>query len=344
MLEETTAAVGKVIQRKHAVGTHAGEPVVMSLGDHLEELRSRVILGLLGVVPIFVVALVFGKTMLSFVIEPMRRALIAGGQPPNLLATSVFETFGTYVKLSLLATVVAGFPWLLWQAWKFLSPGLYKHEQRFAKLLLPLSLTLSVVGGVFMYYVALPIVLGFFVAFTTSVSPAPENVAPLPPGVSVAKIPILEADPPAPAVGDEWIYLPMRERRTCVAVRDGKPEVLSTPMQATTGIVQQPRVAEYVDQLISLALAFALAFQAPVVVLLLGWVGIVSVELLSQYRRHAAMGIAVVSAVLTPPDPVSIFVLAVPLYVLFELGLVLLRIFPASVGEREGAGAEADEP
>lgn len=329
MVEPTTKAVQTVIHRKQAQAAEKGM-VVMSLGEHLEELRRRLIYALLGLAPIFVVAMVFGKELLSFLIVPMQHALAEAGQPTTIQATNMFEGFGTYMQLALLSTVVVGFPWVLYQVWLFVEPGLYENEKKFANVLLPMSLVLTAIGVTFMYYVVLPVLLSFFVTFTTGIGERTVKAVDPPAGTAFGSMPLLGGDPASPTPGQMWFNSELNQIRIAVPGHDGKPVVVrGVDMAESTGVVQQPKVREYFDQLVTFSLAFAAAFQAPIIVLLLGWIGIVTPALLSKYRRHSVMVIAVVAAVLTPPDPISILLLAGPLWILFELGVLLLRFFPS---------------
>jgi len=327
MIEHTTDAVGKVIARKQVRQSQQGM-AVMSLGEHLNELRRRVLMGIFGLLPIFILAMVFGKQLLGLLILPMVHALRSQGMPANLQATSVFETFGTYMLIAGLITLVIGFPWILYQAWIFVSPGLYEHEKRFVHLLLPMSLVLSVLGVVFMYVVVLPVLLAFFVNFTTDIYVPASPKAAVPAGTVFPTIPTLAGDPETPAAGQMWINSAQGQLRIAVPDASGAVLVQSCELFKTSGIIQQPKISDYVDQLVTFSLAFAAAFQAPVIVLLLGWMRFLKVETLGKYRRHCIMAIMILSALMTPPDPISIFLLAGPLYVLFEFGVILLRIFP----------------
>ena len=142
------------------------EPDVhMPLGDHLDELRRRLFFALLGMIPIAIVAFYFGTDLLEFVVEPVREALRGGWQPAVLQATSPFETFGTYIKVSTIATLLVGSPWVLYQLWAFVAPGLYAHERRYVYFLLPLSSVLTITGVIFLFRVILPLILSFAVAF-----------------------------------------------------------------------------------------------------------------------------------------------------------------------------------
>lgn len=321
---------------------------VMSLGDHLDELRTRVIHALWGIAILFFGSLYFGPTVLNWMIKPVQAALRAEGLPATMLATGMFETFFTYLKISTVASVALGFPWILWQLWKFVAPGLYRHERRFVTMLLPMSLVLTILSSLFLYFVVLPVMLHFFVHFGTTVSPTQAAVAPLPEGVAPLNIPVLAADPPAPKVGDVWFNSDLKELRLALvaagATEGAKPLIYSTPLSTSSGILLQPKIREWVDTLLGLALAFAAGFQLPVVVLLLGWIGVVTPAFLTKYRLHALFVIAVIAALITPPDPISMLIMMAPLYVLYEVSIWMLRVFPASRVAGDVGGEPDGEP
>ncbi|MBL8876092.1 MAG: preprotein translocase subunit TatC [Phycisphaerae bacterium] len=319
-----------IIEKRLAKRQPSNAQGVMSLGDHLEELRTRFIHAIVGILVFFLVSLYYGPTILNWLIWPVQRALRAEGLSPSMLATGMFETFFTYLKISTVAAILLGFPWILWQAWKFIAPGLHRHEQRFVTMLLPMSLVLAILSTLFLYFVVLPVMLHFFVHFGATVSPEKPTVAPLPANVSLLSLPVLTADPPAPKPGDAWFNSELKELRLALAMPSGAVAIYSTALSTSTGIVLQPRIQEWVDSFLGLALAFAAGFQLPVVVLLLGWVGIVTPAFLSQYRKHALFIIAIIAALLTPPDPISMVILMAPLWLLYEFGIVMLRLFPAS--------------
>ncbi|MFG0285717.1 MAG: twin-arginine translocase subunit TatC [Phycisphaerales bacterium JB039] len=301
----------------------------MPLGDHLEELRARLILALGGLVAVFIPSLLVAKNILALLIAPVQRQLRAAGQPPNLQATGVLETFASYMYISLVAAVLLGSPWIIWQLWRFVAPGLYRSERRFAYLLAPMSFFMTVCSCLFLYFVMLPVVLAFFIGFGTSVGAPEVPVAPLPEGVALATSPpMLEADPEQAPPGTMWINTVQRELRIALP-RGNRIEIMAIPLAKAAGIVQQYRISEYVRLILHLAMAFAIAFQTPIVVLLLTWAGIVDPKALGKYRKHAVMGCAIAGAILTPADPISMMVLAMPLYLLYELGLILARVLPA---------------
>lgn len=299
----------------------------MSFGDHLEELRRRLIVALLGIIPILTVCLMFGKSILLFLLLPLKNQLLRAGQAPTLQALSPVETFGAYVKVSTVAAVLISVPWLLAQLWLFVKPGLYENERRFARLLMPMSVLLTAAGAAFLYYAMLPVALFFLISFGAGVAQPGVPAAPIAAETALGSLPILDADPLDSPPGSMWVLRPTHQLR--IRIDDGS--VWSTPLTTGALIAQQYRIKEYVDMIFVLGVVFALAFQTPIVVLLLSWVGIVDPRELGKRRRHAFAVCAVLGAILTPTgDPASMMLLALPLYFLFEMGLTLARVLPAS--------------
>ncbi len=310
---------------------------IMPFGEHLEELRRRLILALLGTVPILVLSLAFGRTALQFIVRPIQAALHRADLASVLQATSPLETFGSYLKVSLTITILVGLPWMLLQLWLFVAPGLYASEKRFAYLLAPMSMVLSILGMAFCYWVMLPVALAFFVNFGSTIAQPVVATAPLHAGVVLPVLPLLDADPTDPPEHGLWFNNELRELRYCVhgageGGGDVRPVIVGVPLVSASAIAQQYRVSEYVGFLLSMSIAFALAFQMPVVVLLLGWANIITPAVMRKYRRHAIFACAAAAAIITPtPDPFNMFLLAGPLYALYEVGLLLLRVLPASL-------------
>lgn len=313
---------------------------VMSFGDHLEELRRRLVWSLAGPIPALAVALVYGGPLLAFVIRPLETQLAAAGQPIRMLATSPVEPFAAYLKVSAAAAILVSAPWIFFQIWLFVAPGLYKHERRFVYFLMPASAALTATAMVFLYKLMLPVMLRFFIVFGSFIVQPNPGVVALPEGVALPTIPVLAADPPAPAPGDMWVNERMGELRIATGA-DGAVAVLGAPLAAGGTIAQQYRVGEYIGLVFNLALVFAIAFQLPIVMLLAGWTGLLEPGDLTPYRKHALFVCAIAGAFFTPADPGSMVLLMIPLYTLFELGLVLMRVLPASrvAGQRE-TGAE----
>lgn len=326
---------------------------VMSFGDHLEELRRRSIAGLVGFVLATVISLLFAKRIMGLVLQPAMAVLRAHGQPTQLQQLSPPDTFLTYLKMALLSGLILAMPWILWQIWQFVSIGLYRNEQRFLKLFAPLSLGLFVFGVLFMYLVVLPVVLNFFVSFgesvtVGSVSPvglqrflisgdAESADAAMQPkdrdsnrvregddnvnldadtNAGATTIPVLKRDPPNPPVGYEWVNTKRRTR--CVMTPDG---VLESQLQSR----DEPEVVRsqfglnfYVSFVLTMSLAFGIAFELPLVILFLIGTGIATADQLASSRRYVILGIVAAAAILTPPDVLSQILLAVPMIILFE--------------------------
>lgn len=298
----------------------------MPLGQHLDELRKRILFSIYGLLPILCIALYFGKPLLQIVIAPVEHALIDAGQSPHLISTAPFETFNTYFKVSLIASALVGAPWILYQLWLFIAPGLYDRERRFVYFLLPLSFLLTAAGVAFFYYVILPIILHFLITFQANVGTTGPGNQPLPPGLVLPSLPVLNADPVGAPEGSMYLNEQLQQIR--VVLKDGK--VLCMPLTLGTGVRPDYRVSETVSMMLLLSLAFAVGFQMPVFVLVLGWARIVSIEFLSKNRKYALFICSIVAALLTPADPFSMILMMIPLYALYELGILLLRWFPAS--------------
>ena len=314
---------------------------IMPFGDHLEELRRRLILSLLGLVPLFVGSLAASGPLLRFIVEPVRDALRAHQLPAAMQAVAAQEGFMTAMYLAVVLTIVAGSPWILYQAWRFVAPGLYENERRFVYVLLPLSAVLTVIGMVLLYTTIMPPVLGFLIRFSSMLGETPVSSSVLAEGTVLGHMPALEADPIAPAPGDCWVNRELMELRICVGEEGGKMTIVSAPLSKSAGLLQQFRLTDYVNLFLGFALAFAVGFQTPVVVLLLGWVGLIDRATLAKYRKHVVFVSFIASASLTPgADPVSMIVLGVVLVLLFELGGLLLWLLPAKrvAGKAPDAG------
>ncbi len=301
----------------------------MSFGDHLEELRKRLFLSLLGPIPIMIVCLVFGGAILEFLMVPVETQLKNAELPSRLQATSPTEPFSAYLKVGLVISLLAAGPWILYQAWLFVAPGLYPHERRFVYFLVPLSAALTVAGTVFLYKVLLPVSLRFLILFGASLAQADPGVATIDNVPNLPAVVVLDGDPRSPSAGAYWFNSNLQEFRVAVADRDGAVRVLGMPMTGGGAIAQQYRISEYVNLVFLLGIVFAVAFQLPVVLLLLGWADVVEPSSLTGHRKMVLFGCAIAGAILTPADPISMVLLALPLYLLFEFGILLMRVVPA---------------
>ena len=309
--------------------THAG---VMTLGDHLEELRRRLLWAIVVPVPIAIAAFVWAEPIRDVLCEPAMQALRAHDLPAQLQVLSPIETLSTDLKLSLVTSLVFGAPWIALQAWKFVEPGLFAHERRFVRMLVPMSAVLTLAGMALLYFLLLPMMLTVLVSFgseppITMTAAASDTAITTP---AVPSLPTLSTPPENPRAGQMWLT-PDHRLAVTVPVEGGGLEVLTTQLVHSSRLAQQFRLSEYLDFTLDFALGTAVAFQTPLAVLLLGWLGVLTPEALGKFRRYAILISALVAAIVTPSgDPFSLALLAVPVYLLFELGIVLLRIAPPS--------------
>lgn len=303
----------------------------MSFGDHLDELRKRLIWAFVGPLPIFIVCLFFGGPLLEFLVAPVEAQLQAAGLPAKLIATSPVDPFTAYLKVAAAVAALAAGPWILYQIWLFVAPGLYQHERRFAYFLFPFSAILTVVAGVFLYTVMLPVVFSFFIGFGNTLMTRQVPTAPLPPGIVLPTLPVLEADPIDPPLGGMWINSQINEIRIGMpSVRGGEPVAMGLAPTGNALLAPLYSIDRYTSLVFALGIVFAIAFQLPVVLLLANWLGLVQEAWLKKQRRYAIFIIAILSAVVTPADPMSMLFLMLPLAALFELSLILMRVVPAS--------------
>ncbi len=310
----------------------------MSFGDHLDELRGCLIRGLLGVMLCVIVALIFGKEILEFIYRPLLIVQHANGLPPRLLALAPTAGFTAYLKIGFLTGLIVSMPWLITQIWKFIATGLYKNERRFVNRLFPASLLLFVAGVAFLYYVVLPIVLHFFITFnqtfdTPDLTPSfvqqlllPDNTvtATEPTTTDLPVIPIVSEDPTDAKPGESWIN--DSTRRWVVQTRDGTMSIPLEQGSRATTMRSEFAIDFYVSFVLMLALAFGIAFETPIVVFFLAWSGVVTRAAMARGRRYVLLGTVIFSAMLTPPDVISQLLLAVPMYLLFELGMLVARL------------------
>lgn len=246
----------------------ASEDQEQSFMSHLVELRSRILRAAVAVLVVFLALTPFIKRIFELVSLPMMAALPQG---TKLLATGVIAPFVVPLKVTLFVAFLIALPYVLYQAWAFVAPGLYQHERRLAAPVIASSVLMFVAGMAYCYFFVFNVVFHFIAKFA-------------PASVSVA-----------------------------------------------------PDIESYVNFVLGLFLAFGLTFEVPIVVLLLVRFELVTVAKLSQVRPYVIVGAFVVAAVFTPPDVMSQLLLAVPLCVLYEVGLVLGRLFGKRRHEPEPA-------
>jgi sec-independent protein translocase protein TatC len=224
---------------------------------HLLELRMRLLRGLTGLVLVLLALLPFSNRLYAWLALPLLAKLPKGGQ---LIATQVASPFFAPMKLAFFAALMIAMPWLLYQLWAFVAPGLYRHEKRLALPLLTSALVLFYAGCAFAYFLVLPAVFGFL----TQITP--------------------------------------------------------------TGVAMMTDISAYLDFVLVLFLAFGLAFELPVALVILALLGWVTPDQLREGRGYAIVGIFIIAAIVTPPDVISQLMLAIPMCLLYEAGILAARL------------------
>lgn len=221
--------------------------------SHLIELRTRLIRALTAIGVVLIGLLPFSNKLYTLLALPLLRHLPAGA---HMIATEVTTPFFVPMKVAMMAALMVALPYVLWQAWAFVAPGLYAHEKRLVLPLVVSSTVLFYCGMAFAYFAVFPVVFGFI----TSVAPE--------------------------------------------------------------GVAVMTDIDKYLGFVLTMFLAFGVTFEVPVAVVVLVRLGVVTVETLRSVRRYVIVGAFVVGAVFTPPDVVSQSMLALPLWLLYEAGIV----------------------
>lgn len=223
---------------------------------HLTELRDKLLRALLAILIVFICLFPFANDIYAFVSEPLRAILPPG---TTMIATEVASPFFTPFKLTLFAAIFLAIPYVLYQVWSFIAPGMYKHEKKLAIPLLISSVGLFYAGAAFAYYVVFPLIFAFFTGV------APDDIA------------------------------------------------IMTDINS------------YLNFVLKLFFAFGIAFEIPIAALLVIWAGITTPDALASKRPYLIVGCFVFGMLLTPPDIISQTLLALPMWLLFELGVYLGR-------------------
>jgi sec-independent protein translocase protein TatC len=238
--------------------------------SHLIELRQRLVRSAFAVLIIFLPLTFFMKDIFDFLSHPLMIALPAG---TKLLATGVIAPFMVPLKVTLFVSFLLALPVVLWQAWAFVAPGLYRHEKRLAAPIIVSSIVMFMLGIAYCYFV----VFGFVFKFIAGFAPESVNVA--------------------------------------------------------------PDIEAYFSFVLGMFLAFGVTFEVPIVVVLVARFGIASVTKLKQARPYVIVGAFILAAIFTPPDVLSQLLLAIPLCLLYELGIFCARFVerPAQADEKAAA-------
>jgi len=295
----------------------------MTIGDHLEELRRRILLGLAGVLVAAVGCLLIGQRLVSFFCRPLFEALQKSEINPQLYTEQIADGFMVYMRISLIVAAVIASPWVLYQLWQFVRAGLYPHERRYITRYIPLSIFLLISGMAFVYFLVLPWSLQFFINFTTGIPlPSSTRAATAAAGTRPSFVQPLPSDPAKP--GEYQVWFDTSQQRIKMFI-NGKVRVI--PFGAANMVSPHFMLPDYVNLVLQLLLTFGLAFQLPLVVMALARVGIVQVSTLRTWRRYVYLGLAVLAAALSPGDVVTATIaLMIPLVLLYEFGIFLAKL------------------
>ena len=221
---------------------------------HLLELRSRLLHSVMALLLVFLCLFPWAADLYTLLAQPLLEKLPKGGQ---MIATGVTTPFFVPLKVAMMAAFLVALPYILWQVWRFVAPGLYAHEKRLVWPLVFASTLLFFSGMAFAYFAVFPVVFGFI----TGVAPQ--------------------------------------------------------------GVAVMTDIDEYLSFVLGMFMAFGITFQVPVAVVVLVRMGMVTVEKLREIRSYVVVGAFVIGAIFTPPDVVSQFMLAIPLWLLYEAGIVV---------------------
>jgi len=298
----------------------------MTIGEHLEELRRRIILGLGGFVIAMIPCTLAAKYTLEIICRPMQAALQASDQNSQLFADEPTEAFMAWVQVSLILALMVAGPWVVYQIWLFIAAGLYPKERKGVTRYIPLAIGLGFTGMAFVYFAVLPLTMRFFVAFTVSIGGSSPVQAPpagfVPGNTPPTFIQSLAADPPNPGPFQLWFNVSEKRLKF---FDDGKARIV--PFSSDTLIAAHFKLSEYLDLVFRLLITFGLCFQLPLVVLALAKIGIVTVEQLRSWRRYVYFAMTVLAALVSPGDVITAtLALLAPLLVLYELGILLARM------------------
>jgi len=229
-----------------------------SFVSHLIELRDRLLRIVLAVVIIFIAMFGFANDIYHFIATPLMELLPEG---QSMIATGVISPFLTPFKLTLIFSFYIAIPYILYQVWGFIAPGLYKHERKMVIPLAASSTLLFYIGMAFAYFIVFPIIF----AFLTNTAPE--------------------------------------------------------------GVEVMPDMKDYLDFVLKLFFAFGVAFEVPIATILLVWMGTTTPDKLREKRPYVIVGAFVLGMLLTPPDMISQTLLAIPMWILFEAGIIFSRFF-----------------
>lgn len=297
----------------------------MSLGDHLTELRRRLIYALLGLAVALGFCLIFGKQVTTIFCQPLVDSLQSQGFTPQLYYTELPDNFMVYINISLISAVALASPWILWQMWQFVATGLYKHERRMMQKYAPLSLALLLSGMALVYWLVLPWSIIFFIQFGQDVQ-LNEDLRPEPATTQMVEhssfqVPAYAGDPAHPQDRDFWLNT--TENRLKMFIGNQVKIIPFQPSSLTAPIITLP---EYISLVMGMLVTFGLSFQLPLAVVALVKMGLLPHQVLKSGRRYVYFALTIVACAITPGDVITSSVaLLLPLAGLYEMGIWLSR-------------------
>ncbi len=310
----------------------------MTLGEHLEELRKRLFLGAGGFILVFFIFMVpsIGESVVYYACRPLFIAQIRNGLNPQVHTTEAAEAFMTYIKAAMISAATIAGPWMIYQAWLFVSSGLYPSERKYVTKFLPLSIFLFITGVVFLYFYVLPLMLEFFIGFQIGdIMRLPFDKLTPSPATQPFVVPVLPSDPTAAITGQLWIDANTGLLKVCTA--PGATRIL--PYGSGRAVNPIITLATYFEMVIGLLLSFGLAFQMPLVVMALARIGIVEIDTFRRLRRIVYFVLTILAAVIVPDVVTGMIALLVPLVLLYEMG-ILLAVWGKKKRDAEAAAAE----
>jgi Sec-independent protein secretion pathway component TatC len=301
---------------------HDPDSFRMTIGEHLEDLRWRLIIGFLGFAVAVVICVTFTERVIVFFTAPYVTQLVKHHLNPQMYYRELTEVFMTYLKIWMISAAALAGPWMLYQIWQFVAVGLYPNERKTVTRYIPMSIFLLITGMVFVYVVVLPMSVSFFLSFGAGL-PLPSNIShgdPVPAQAYTSmQLPVLDGDPAHPKTGECWINTAESRIKTYYG---GEMHVIL--MGSDSLLTPMLTLSDYVDLVLTFMLTFGLAFQLPLVVLALVSLGVVEISFLKKQRRVVYFVMACASAVLAPGEIVSSMLsLLFPLMILYEFGLWL---------------------
>ena len=283
--------------------------------EHLAELRKRLIHCVLAFLVCMVISFAFWEPIFNFLTDPICNSLLARGQECNLILIKLQEGFFVAVRISFMGGFILSFPYLGFQLWRFVAPGLYKNEKSAFLPFMIASPFMFILGASFAFFIVIPLAFNFFLSFqqesTLTVTPATEIV--------LTEDQDALSDQTKPSKTKPENQLAGEESPEIDILADGK-EII-----AEVGVTFQGSVAEYLTLTIKFILAFGVCFQLPVLLTLMGKAGLVTGKGLAGFRKYAVICILVLAAVVTPPDVITQVILFAAVYGLYEISIWLVK-------------------